>query len=195
MGHGQLRLDSLGGQRIHFKENTTGTITKGLERDPPHVTSEKVHPGKPSLQMQRNATEGLSTELPHSSVYSCAGLTIPSRLPLSLPLSFSLPGSVALSLSLSLSLTHTHTHSSLLLNMERKCIVDFNSLKKISDMKRWVGWCWWWWWLCGASNPLSDLKHSWRNNRRSTAGTNKIAPNLVCNFVLLWPSSPAFEIM
>lgn len=26
-----------------------------------------------------------------------------------------------------------------------------------------------------ASNPLSDLKHSWRNNWRSTTGTNKIA--------------------
>lgn len=25
-----------------------------------------------------------------------------------------------------------------------------------------------------ASNPLSDLKHSWRNNWRSTTGTNKI---------------------
>lgn len=26
-----------------------------------------------------------------------------------------------------------------------------------------------------ASNPLSDLKHYWRNNWRLTAGTNKIA--------------------
>jgi len=54
-----------------------------------------------------------------------------------------------------------HTHTSLLLNMERKALL-INSLKKTTDMKR-------------ASNPLSDLKHSWRNNWRSTAGTNKIA--------------------
>lgn len=45
-----------------------------------------------------------------------------------------------------------------------------------------------------ASNPLSDLKHSWRNNRRATAGTNKIALILFVTLFFFGPSS-LFEIM
>lgn len=38
-----------------------------------------------------------------------------------------------------------------------------------------------------ASNPLSDLKHSWRNNWRSTAGTNKIALILFVSLFFFGP--------
>lgn len=45
-----------------------------------------------------------------------------------------------------------------------------------------------------ASNPLSDLKHSRKNNWPSTAGTNKIALILFVTLFFLWPTS-VFEIM